>query len=601
MQERAGFRERLIRLIAGDTLEEAVRQAVKEASHRAFADGMKEGIQWAGDDEPPMFTSDGKPISRGYRSTVHAPRDLSSISQERAIEAAYRLWNTNPLAKAITEIIVDYVLGDGITISAKNDEVAEALDAFWNDPVNDLDGELAESIVRELSLFGEQLFIAYVRDGEQLGMKGDGRLRLAPVDPSQIAAIITNPKNRRDVIAIRLKGETGSLDNGPIYKLIRSEGKDGPLQGYKDLEAWRMISEDSGNDRLSEAERRQLHARLNRRLKKGQEWRFVEADDGTGRAQLQKAEKVLEGQEYKGECFLFQVNKLSTGIRGRPDLLPMIDWLDRYDQLFFDGAEHVEALKRFVWDVTVEGGSETASDPELNLSVHAARVGRARATSVYAHNERVKLNAVNPSLHTPELQTLIRALRIFIAGGMRIPEHWLAEGGYTNRATAAEMGEPTFKMLSRRQKFVQNMFKQICQYQIDVLVALGLLPEEVEVPGSSDDVEMVKARDAFEVSMSHISSKDMLRVSQAFMNVVNVVLRLFMAKMITMDKAIELIAAIVKMFGVEIDMEKTLAYHEKEEMEANALKDLLDELGQEEPETEEEAETEGQESKQEAA
>src|SRR3989304_5599948 len=102
------LRERVIRLFGGLTEREA-----KPMQRRAYEAGMEDG----GNDEP-AYTSGSMTISRGYVETGSKPRDLSAISQEKAIEASYRLWQTNPLAKALIEIYVDYILGDGVTVTA---------------------------------------------------------------------------------------------------------------------------------------------------------------------------------------------------------------------------------------------------------------------------------------------------------------------------------------------------------------------------------------------------------------------------------------------------------------------------------------------------
>ncbi len=592
--EQQGLRASLVRIFGGVPEKQA-----REWAAQAAKDAFQEAFDLTGEDEPVVYTSDGRPIRLGYRQLEQTPRDLSSISQEKANEAAYRLWNTNPLAKALVEIILDYVLGDGATIQAEDEDVAEALREFWKDPVNDFDGHGAESYVRELSLFGEQILLAFVRDGADIGIVADGRLRLGPVDPNQIASIITHPKNHRDVLAVRLKSQAGGINDGPIFKVIRAESAHGAEEGVRDLAEYRKLvnrvekamgrEEGEGTSgRITEAalDRKEI----NRRLKEGKEWRLEELKTkdgkiipGTGR--MTEAKDPLNDVAFDGECFLFQVNKLSTGIRGRGDLLPLIDWLDRYDQLFFDAAEHVQLLNTFVWDLLVKGGSEGATEVEKNLSYQAKKVRGAKSNSVFAHNENIELDAKNPDLKTGDIEVMIRALRIFIAGGLRVPEHWLAEGRMSNRATARSAGEPTRRMLSRRQAFVKNMFTRICQYQIDVLVALGQLPEEVSQLDDEGNVtgKTVPARAAFTVQMPDIDVSDTEAASQALSNVANAIFRLDVINMIPARSALELIASVAKLLGVEVDVEKGLAALEGKGEETDALKKLLVGLDREIP------------------
>jgi hypothetical protein len=549
-------------------------------ARRAAKEAFREALDYSGEDEPPLSTSDGRAIRLGYRTMQTTPRDLSSISQERANEASYRLWNTNPLAKSLIEIMVDYVLGDGATIQAEDPAVDEALRAFWDDPVNDLDGGGAEAMVRELSLFGEQLILAFVRDGADLGVVADGRLRLGPVDPNMIAGIVCHPDNRHDVLAVRLKTDAGQLSGGKLFKVIRAEDAGGVEQGARDLEAYRALvvrveqAQEAGfGARLTESALRRHE--VDRRLKAGREWQLRERAGGT--AVLEPAGELLTDAEFAGECFLFQVNKISTGIRGRSDLLPLIDWLDRYDQLFFDVAEHAQLLNMFVWDLQVEGGTEAAAEPEKNLIHQAQKIRGAKPNSIYAHNEKVKLEPKNPDLKTGDSETILRALRVFISGGMRVPEHWLAEGGYTNRATAREMGEPTHRMLRRRQAFVERMLTRICQYQIDVLVALGHL--DADIPETDQDGketgETTPAREAFTVVLPDVNVSDTRAASQALVNVSNAVFRLHAIGLLPDRPALELVAAMAQMLGVDIDVDKGLEALQGDKAAASSLADLL--------------------------
>jgi hypothetical protein len=569
-----GIGARIVQALGGVTEDQLTAERTA-----GYWSGMREAFEMSGEDEPVLFTSDGKPIGLGYKQLKKEPRDLSGISQERANSAAYRLWNTHPLAKAIIEILVDYILGDGPTFQYESEDVEEALTEFWNDPVNDMDGGL-ESFVRELSLFGEQLFLAFVQDGTDIGVVLDGRLRLGPVDPNQIAAIVTHPQNKRQMLAVRLKDENGDLENGPLFKLITAEDASGALQGQRDLAEYRQLvntvekhGEKGHNVRVTEGaiERRGI----TRRLKEGQEWRLVEQE--SGRAKMVKAEELLKNAAFAGECFLFQVNKISTGVRGRGDLLPMIDWLDRFDDLFFDAAEHVQLLNQFVWDLEVKGGSETSSDPETNLIHQANKIKDAKPNSAYAHNENVALEAKNPDLKSPDLQVLLRQMRVFISGGQRIPEHWIAEGGFTNRATAREMGEPSHRMLRRRQNFVQDMVTRICQYQIDVKVALGLLDAEVQPVAEDGEKkgEPIPARDAFSITMPDINVSDTRAASQAFLNIANAVTRLSIANMLPEKPAVELLAIVAELLGVEIDVEAVLEDLAADEKERKAMADLI--------------------------
>jgi hypothetical protein len=540
--------ERIIRRLGGLT-----RQDLEAVRGQAFTSGVREGMEInAPNDEPSLYDAKGLAVSTGYKSVKDTPRDLSQWSQEKAIEATYRLWNSNPLAYALTEIVVDYVIGSAVGITSGNEQVQEALDRFCSDPVNDLltkDGSTGaglEAMARELGLFGEQLILIFPRDGAEAGMTADGLVRLAPVDPGRIYSLITDEQNKRDVLAVKLKGKNGG-DDGPVYLLIKAKAAGQAMEGRRDLGKLREYVKEGKTERMDET----------LRTVSGQEWVVCE-----GAAQhIQEAEgDPKKDLKADGECFLFQVNRISTGLRGRPDLLGMIDWLDRYDQLFFDGAEHVSLLNMFSWDLTIQNGAAAHADPELNLNTQAQKVAKMKSGSVYAHNQNAALEAKNPDLKTSDIETIIRQLRVFITGGRRIPEHWISEGGYTNRATATEMGQPTYKMLERRQGAIKSMITKLCQYQIDVLVGLGKLPERVPVLDEDGEPtgKTAPTREAFSVDLPDINVDDSGAASKVLQAIAQSVLPLVAGKIITKEVALKLTAQAATLLGVEIDVAATL-------------------------------------------
>jgi hypothetical protein len=138
------------------------------------------------------------------------------------------------------------------------------------------------------------------------------------------------------------------------------------------------------------------------------------------------------------------------------------------------------------------------------------------------------------------------------------------------------MGEPTFRMLIRRQEFVRQMLLTICQYQVDVMVALGLLTEEVPTTAETgEENQTIPARDAFDVVMSEIDVADTTALAGALMQTATAVFRLYASKMLPLKPAVELVAAIAGAMGVEIDVDAVLKAMELEDQGTSALADLL--------------------------
>lgn len=218
-------------------------------------------------------------------------RDLPPLDQERMIEIALWLYDANPLAHRLVELINDFVVGEGFSYTAADDGVKQVLDEFWDDPVNAWPLKQVERF-RQLSLMGEQAYPLFVR-------KSDGRVRMGYIDPANILRIDVDPINAEIRAAVQMKAAGGQEGlRLPIIHL--DEDPRSPTNGL-------LI----GGPAL--------------------------ADSG------------LVG------AFYCSINHVSNSARGRSDLLTSFDWLDLYDQFLFGSAERAAAQGDFIWDVTLEG------------------------------------------------------------------------------------------------------------------------------------------------------------------------------------------------------------------------------------------------------
>lgn len=155
----------------------------------------------------------------GWRRLTGVPtRELPTVTQERAIEIAYWLWKTNPLAKWIIEITTAFVCAEGTPYTCKNEEVKKILDTFWFDPVNRMDLHW-ENFVRELGIYGEQCWPSFVA-------QQTGRVRCGYVDPALIDQVIPDPENVKVKIGVILKGRDGRP--GKKYRIVL----DGDVQDF---------------------------------------------------------------------------------------------------------------------------------------------------------------------------------------------------------------------------------------------------------------------------------------------------------------------------------------------------------------------------------
>lgn len=276
-------RNRLVDLAGGITKEE-LKTLNKEFDRRVTA-----AIDWAsvGEDEPTYY---------GYRGMGQPLRDLLAGRHKMALEAAWNMYVSNPLAKRLLELKRDFVVGEGITFEAEDKSVKEVLENFWNDPVNNFDHWIHEMAL-ELGLWGEQIYPVFVRTGEDVGI-GDGRVRCAVIDPLRVRKVITDPNNARVKTEVHVFAPSGL--GRPVRYGIVHEADSGPNKG-----------------------------------------------------------KLVVPEGFKRACFYFSVNSLSNSTRGIPDLLAQSDWLEQYDQYLFNVGRRQLLLTYMVWDVLLQGADET--------------------------------------------------------------------------------------------------------------------------------------------------------------------------------------------------------------------------------------------------
>ncbi|MCH8267099.1 MAG: hypothetical protein IH846_06255 [Acidobacteria bacterium] len=236
-----------------------------------------------------------------------------------------------------------------------------------------------------------------------------------------------------------------------------------------------------------------------------------------------------------GECFYFAINKARTASRGVSDLFAIGDYLDGYDKMLFGLIDRVGFSNAFIWDVLLKGATEE------NIQEWLKEQRPPRPGSVRAHNEQVEWKTVSPSLQAQDFNEAARTIKNMNLAGAGFPEHWFAEGGNVNRASALEMGDPTLKTLVERQGFAAFMVRQVIEFVIDQAVAAGTLPETVNRK--------------FHVQMPEMSVRDMGKAAQALSHVGTTVMELRRAQLIDTESAQELVASVALQLGVEMDLE----------------------------------------------
>lgn len=236
-----------------------------------------------------------------------------------------------------------------------------------------------------------------------------------------------------------------------------------------------------------------------------------------------------------GDCFFFSANNPPNGPRGRSDLIHLFDFINGFEEGLFDELDRVKGIKAFIWDVTLKGATKEEIQDFL-------RDNKApQSNSVRAHNEQVEWNAVAPDLKSQDNKALYEMMKTYLSACMNRPDSWLGSGGKAYQNEADLMGEPTFKDLGSRQRYVKYMLEQVLRFVKDQAVLHGRLRENLKKPFVP------------KVDMPEMSAKDTKQVVDGLFTLAQSLALATSNGWISDETATKLYASAASQIGVEID------------------------------------------------
>jgi len=193
-------------------------------------------------------------------------------------------------------------------------------------------------------------------------------------------------------------------------------------------------------------------------------------EDDCGIKVIRKEWSGPESGRLTGNVFYQSINRSIGATRGLSDLTSVIEWLDILDQLLFNEAERSSQLLKFLYDITLVGGSQEAIDrrtEELKLRPPS------RGTSI-VHNEKEIWTTVQPSTSAAESDVLINRIFLFCWGGLGLPEHWYSAANTVNKSSAGEMSTPVMMWARKRKRQVVAALSQELEMAIQVAYDAGV-------------------------------------------------------------------------------------------------------------------------------
>jgi len=196
------------------------------------------------------------------------------------------------------------------------------------------------------------------------------------------------------------------------------------------------------------------------------------------------------------EVIQVAINKVSNAKRGKSDLATLLPWLRRYKDWLTDRVRINKYKGAFLWTIKLQGADRKTIDRKRMEYAYPPEPG-----SIVVHNESEEWGAVQPQIGADDVAADGRAIKLMVAMGAGLPEHYLSEGGEVNYATAAEMGLPTFRKFQRRQDQFALLIRTIIDRVIEEAARAGALPAGVDR--------------GYEVTMPELAPDDNARAAQA--------------------------------------------------------------------------------------
>ncbi len=175
------------------------------------------------------------------------------------------------------------------------------------------------------------------------------------------------------------------------------------------------------------------------------------------------------------EVMQFAINKVSNAKRGKSDLATLLPWLRRYKDWLTDRVRINKYKGAFLWDVQLSGANRKTIERKRAEYSYPPEPG-----SVVIHNESEKWSAVKPEINGNDAANDGRAIKLMVAVGAQLPEHYLSDGDGPTKATAAEMALPTLLKFQRRQYVMRNMLRAILDRVMQEATRARRLPEGID-------------------------------------------------------------------------------------------------------------------------
>jgi len=202
------------------------------------------------------------------------------------------------------------------------------------------------------------------------------------------------------------------------------------------------------------------------------------------------------GVERKQVMIHYAINRPIGCVRGQGDLAPILEWLSHYQRWVEDRVRANKYKNAFLWQVTLKNATRD------QIAAKKAQYTRPPSPgSILITDENEEWKTVQPELQGWDAANDGKAIRLMVAVGAGVPLHFLSEGESATKATAAEMGDPTFRHYVHRQLFFCEMLMDMVRICVSRARAVGRgwgwqdlkLTSEVQDLTKDDNLKLARA------------------------------------------------------------------------------------------------------------
>ena len=401
------------------------------------------------------------------------PQELTHQTRRKWAQKSRYAWMNDPMAGAAVDLMNDFTFGRGVPKpSAKDEEVQNVLDEFWDDPDNQLVLTSYQAQVQlgtDLTLQSNLFLLMFEGD--------DGKVKLGLLNHDDVFDAVRDPDNRLRVlyyVAKKRKQEWDFDHDAP--KLDLTSVQEQTKSYYYDH--WQNVEQ-------AQEERRSIP-------------------------------KPPKGKRGEGRVYHIVINKGMEQVFGVPTMQRTLRWFGAYNDFMKSRVDMTKAAAAFIMQRKIKGTesqltkmasraltrrSDLAGSLYEGQDAVAAPVAPGSMANV---NENASLEPLKLSSGGGEAATDAEMLRAQVSAATRFPQHYYGDAGSANLATATAMELPVLKAVEARQEVFEGAIRWALDRVIENAVDTGHLDPNVQTePEATPESEQPPEQPSLSLVQAH--------------------------------------------------------------------------------------------------